>query len=256
MIEKVVRRKFQEFIFVTMVLMMALPVFWANFIEASENNDRRELSRSHISKEYVRDARSMPPPPLLRSIPCHLGEEVPVGACVLPREGVQAQCLPTFMIIGAQKCGTSALRDRLSEHPWLESGNDDKEIHYFDKLMGSTDFGGDLKLSESHPKQAAELSLSNLAQIEAAKDHCPSYVYLSNFRGPSITFDKTPSYIRNNAAMRLIKQWFPKMKIIISLRNPTDRAYSGFCHNSRHQRYLMFNLTSYRKAFGADPPDG
>lgn len=76
-----------------------------------------------------------------------------------------------------------------------------------------------------------------------------------------ITFDKSPDYMRSALKMSQIKNLLPTAKIIMILRNPTARAYSGlifslflllylcniFCcfigfhHNCRHERFSRVN---------------
>ena len=56
------------------------------------------------------------------------------GVCVAQR------CLPTFLIVGAMKCGTGALMKALNQHPYLVSGRGEhggREIHYFGSMRGA-----------------------------------------------------------------------------------------------------------------------
>ena len=43
-----------------------------------------------------------------------------------------------------------------------------------------------------------------------------------------MTFDDTPFYFYNEDVAKKIKNYFPKTKLIIILRNPIDRAYSNY----------------------------
>ena len=51
------------------------------------------------------------------------------------------RCLPSFLIVGAQKAATGSLSDWLSRHPMLRRGSGPKaharEVHYFDRLRGN-----------------------------------------------------------------------------------------------------------------------
>ena len=66
------------------------------------------------------------------------------------------------------------------------------------------------------------------------------------------TFDKSPDYIRDLRKLQQIATMLPSAKLILLVRNPTSRAYSGiatcqvyilclilvgFQHNCRHHRY-------------------
>ena len=46
--------------------------------------------------------------------------------------------------------------------------------------------------------------------------------------GKFLTFDDTPFYIYNEDVAKKIKNYFPKTKVIIILRNPIERAYSNY----------------------------
>lgn len=42
-----------------------------------------------------------------------------------------------------------------------------------------------------------------------------------------ITFDKSPDYMRSYTKMNQISSLLPNVRILVILRNPTSRAYSG-----------------------------
>ena len=152
----------------------------------------------------------------LERIPsCHGGERNVAGACILSESG---RCLPTFLIAGAMKAGTGALMKWLNQHPYLQSGmnvaRQTREVHFFDR----PDFH----------------SL-----------HCPMQSYLESFPIGVLTFDKSPSYMAHPEAMQRAADMFPDIKVVVLLREPVSRAYSGFMHNCRHRRYArIFNTTS------------
>jgi len=106
-----------------------------------------------------------------------------------------------FIIAGAQKSGTSALRAALYDHPEL-CFHEAKEVHFFDHeenfLSGrSVDYG----------------------------------LYHQNFPTPQtgqLVGDKTPSYLFFQDVPRRLHEYNPELKIIILLRNPIDRAYSQY----------------------------
>lgn len=105
---------------------------------------------------------------------------------------------PDFIIIGAQKSGTSSLHYLLQQHPGLR-GSTPKEIHFFDKWVN---YGHDLRWYESHFK-------SGIFQRK-------------------IFFESSPNYIYHEAAARRILDYKPNLKFILVLRNPADRAYSAW----------------------------
>ncbi|MGB9476548.1 MAG: sulfotransferase [Candidatus Udaeobacter sp.] len=102
-----------------------------------------------------------------------------------------------FILAGAQKSGTTALHYFLGRHPHINMG-DQQEIHFFDN---DALFAGDVDYDELHR-------------------HYPPL-------GPStIAGDCTPSYIYHERAAERIWRYNPKIKLLILLRNPVDRAFA------------------------------
>src|SRR5438094_5875083 len=102
-----------------------------------------------------------------------------------------------FIVACAQKSGTTALHYFLSKHPNITMG-DQQEIHFFD----------DDALFVSQPDYE-----------ELHKHYRP--LGLSTIAG-----DCTPSYIYHEPAAERIWKYNPKIKLLIILRNPVDRAFA------------------------------
>lgn len=105
--------------------------------------------------------------------------------------------LPTFLVIGTGKGGTSSLFKHLQQHPgvWV---HERKELHYFDR-----------------PADEREPLEWYRAQFAEAP---PGLA-----RG-----DLTPSYLARPWAAADIASVVPDARLIAILRNPVDRAYSYF----------------------------
>ncbi len=104
----------------------------------------------------------------------------------------------SFLVCGAQKCGTTALDSYLRQHPDICMASH-KELHYFD--------------SEN------KFLYPNINYQE----------YLTYFEPEhhnQILGETTPSYMYWYTAPRRIWEYNPDMKLVILLRNPIDRAYS------------------------------
>jgi len=114
-----------------------------------------------------------------------------------------------FMIIGAQKCGTSTLYRILNSHPQLE-GAKSKEPHFFSKL-------------ESMPPDF-EYYHSLFAKKEGV-------LY---FEG-STTYTFYPTY--HKKIWDMLYDYNPGMKFIYIVRHPVDRIISSYMH-----AYLRGNL--------------
>jgi hypothetical protein len=108
--------------------------------------------------------------------------------------------LPDFVIVGAQRCGTTFLYDLLSRHPRVEPATK-KEVHYFDLHYGRG--------------------------IEWYRSHFPRVE-----RG-SITGESSPYYLFHPHAAGRMVEVIPRVRLIALLRNPVERAYSGYHHEVR-----------------------
>jgi hypothetical protein len=102
-----------------------------------------------------------------------------------------------FILAGAQKSGTTALHYFLSKHPNITMG-DQQEIHFFDD----------------------DAMFVPQIDYEQLHEHYPLI-------GPStIAGDCTPSYIYYEPAAERIWKYNPKIKLLIILRNPVERAFA------------------------------
>ena len=114
--------------------------------------------------------------------------------------------LVNFLIIGAQKSGTSALADFLKTHPQIAFAKKwrkhHKEVHYFDN---DKRFSRPLKNHKFYHKYFRHTKKHHKAIGEA-----------------------TPVYIYWEPALRRIYDYNPAMKLIVLLRNPVERAYSQY----------------------------
>jgi hypothetical protein len=113
--------------------------------------------------------------------------------------------LPSFIIIGAKKCGTTSLFHYLSEHPNIGAPTW-KEISYFNNHFRK----GNLWYKSFFP-----ISIPNSESQDL------------------ITGEATASYIGNPQAPQRIASTLPNVKLIVLLRNPIDRAYSHYHHTKR-----------------------
>ncbi len=118
-----------------------------------------------------------------------------------------------FVIGGAQKGGTSALNYVLRQHPQICMPYSKKELHYFD--------------NDDHFRGR------------------PAYWrYHAHFLTESqhrISGEATPIYMYWNAAPYRIWSYNPKMKWILVLRNPIERAFSAWnMETQRGKEHLPF----------------
>ena len=123
--------------------------------------------------------------------------------------------MPTFLIIGTQKGGTSSLYKYLVQHPQIAPALV-KEIHFFDNHTRAYNFGKGMVWYRSHFLYGFQNILTSLI-----------------FKQNIVTGEATPDYIFDPNAPRRVAEHLPKSKLIVLLRNPIDRAYSHYLHNVR-----------------------
>ncbi len=109
---------------------------------------------------------------------------------------------PHFIIIGAQKCGTTSFYRNLLRHPQIVSASK-KEVHFFDV---------------------------NFAQgIDWYLDHFPPIAA----DDPLITGEASPYYLFHPLVPERVAKFSPAIRLIVLLRNPIDRAISHYYHQHR-----------------------
>ena len=119
--------------------------------------------------------------------------------------------LPNLLIVGAAKSGTTSLHNYLKQHPEIFMSNH-KEPHFLiNKEIGENRI----------PKGVKKLNeYSNLF------DGSDTFKYRGESSAMYLQFP--------NIAIKNIKKYLEKdLKIIIMLRNPIDRAFSGYQHVKR-----------------------
>jgi Sulfotransferase domain len=109
--------------------------------------------------------------------------------------------LPDFVIIGAQKGGTSFLYYLLTRHPLVEPAAR-KELHFFDK-----------------PERFE-------SGAQWYRRCFPQSGWKDGQR--SITGEATPSYLFDPPVAKRMAEVVPQARLIALLRNPVDRAYSHY----------------------------
>jgi hypothetical protein len=109
-----------------------------------------------------------------------------------------------FLIIGAQKAGTTSLRAFLASfdsHIYMS-----RTEHHFWNRQGQFRDGFGVSSYMSHFADARDTQLIG---------------------------EKSPSYLSSHEAPERIAKHFPKVKLIAILRNPVERAYSAYWHGRR-----------------------
>ncbi len=106
--------------------------------------------------------------------------------------------LPTYIIAGAMRCGTTALNSYLRAHPDIAVSSS-KEVHFFDSKF---DLGLDW-YREQFPGSDGAVAVG----------------------------EATPNYMFRPNALERLRTTLPDVKLVLVLRNPADRAYSHYWHD-------------------------
>lgn len=114
-----------------------------------------------------------------------------------------SRCLPHFIIVGTQKGGTTSLYHYLSQHPQIIPSQK-KEVHFFD--------------------------LHYRRGLSWYKAHFPRS---KNLRVTERVFEASPSYLYHPLVPARIAEMVPQARLILLLRDPTERAISQYFHERR-----------------------
>ena len=120
----------------------------------------------------------------------------------LPRQlTVGHRPLPDFLVIGAQRSGTTTLYDLLVQHPDVRAART-KEVHYFDL----------------HHDRGPAWYRSNFPLHMGSGDR------------PWLTGEASPLYLFHPLAAARAAAEVPDARLLAVLRNPVDRAFSHYQH--------------------------
>jgi Sulfotransferase domain len=130
--------------------------------------------------------------------------------------------LPDFIIIGAQKCGTTFLYRLLVQHPHVKPAFA-KEVHYFDLNFRKGD--------------------------NWYRSYFPLQMRISR---KYITGEASPYYLFHPRAAKRASMVVPDAKLIILLRNPVDRAYSHYQHQVKRVPGKARETLAFEEAIEAE----
>lgn len=116
---------------------------------------------------------------------------------------------PTFIMVGASRCGTTSLFQALSAHPQVLRPPVNKGVRYFD-----------LNYPRGMDWYRGHFPVREIAQRRSRTD------------APVLAFEASGYYIYHPLAVPRIAQELPQVKIVAMLRDPVERAFSAWKHES------------------------
>ncbi|MGI8804183.1 MAG: sulfotransferase domain-containing protein, partial [Thermoleophilaceae bacterium] len=118
-------------------------------------------------------------------------------------DGADRGALPDFLIIGAQKAGTSSLFRWLGESPGVELP-EAKEVHFFD--------------------------IQFKRGVDWYREQFPAGSSGTLGRRRTLTGEASPYYLFHPLAPERIREVLPEVRLLALLRDPVDRAVSHYYH--------------------------
>jgi hypothetical protein len=129
--------------------------------------------------------------------------------------------LPSFIIVGGQRCGTNSLYEYLVKHPNVGRALPSQEVHFFD-----------LNFHKGFGWYRGHFPLRVRPGLSQGSEH------------PLISGECSPYYMFHPLAPQRIAEALPGIKLFVLLRNPVDRAYSHY----QHERARGFETLSFDEA--------
>ncbi|HEY1116916.1 MAG TPA: sulfotransferase domain-containing protein, partial [Acidimicrobiales bacterium] len=116
--------------------------------------------------------------------------------------------LPSFILVGAQRAGTTSLFRALMTHPLIHAANYHKGVNYFDVNYhrGFAWYQGHFPTTASVRRGTEGLS------------------------GEPMTFEASGYYMFHPCAAERMARHLPQVRILAMLRDPVERAYSAWKH--------------------------
>ena len=127
--------------------------------------------------------------------------------------------LPTFIVIGVAKAGTTSFYRYLDQHPQVFM-YPEKGTNYFG-YEDARDWRWD---DEGEPPLLRHFHVRTFVEYEAAFAGATDEIAVG---------EVSPQYFRCPTAAERIGATIPEVKLIANLRNPAERAFSGFLMRTR-----------------------
>jgi hypothetical protein len=143
-----------------------------------------------------------------RHVPTPVKRLVHLGSRGFGQLTANRRLLPSFLICGGQRCGTTSMYRALAAHPAIVKAVLHKGVHYFD--LG---YARGLRWYRGHFP-----TLRHAARLERRYD-----VRVQ-------TFESSPYYMYHPYAMARIAADLPGVRLVVLVRDPVERAYSHHAH--------------------------
>jgi hypothetical protein len=175
----------------------------------------------------ARRNRKMRVTPLTFALPRPAKRAVRIGGRRFGTLTARFRLLPDYLIIGAQRAGTTSLFKYLVQHPAVGRPFLGKGAHFFD-----TNYSADLDEYRAYfPTTAYKWYVKASRRMDA------------------VTGEGSPYYLAHPHAPYRIAETLPDVKLIALLRDPVERAYSHY----QHEVARGFEDLSFDEALEQEP---
>jgi hypothetical protein len=134
--------------------------------------------------------------------------------------------LPSFLVVGAQRSGTTSLHRALARHPQVIAPALHKGVHFFD-----VDYARGVNWYRG------QFPLHSVAALRTRRV------------GPPVTGESSPYYMFHPAGPARMAAVVPNAKLIVLVRDPVERAWSAYTHEFRRG----FETETFERALELEP---
>ena len=168
---------------------------------------------------------------------CTVPRRLDAGLCVFisslttrvePDEWEQVKCTPSFLIIGAQKSGSTEIVNILSAHPQLLRTKEG-ELRFLHTLSNMSDADFWRRYASLFPSQFYGRGRGPQQGDEVDKEAGSARPGRRQGARLRYTFEKSPQYLDMPLqAIERVRRLFPSIRLVLLLRDPIDRMMSNF----------------------------
>jgi len=135
--------------------------------------------------------------------------------------------VPTFLVIGAPKAGTTSLHYYLAGHPEVFVSRKVKEVRFF-------------AFDPENPSHVAKSGRE--FPVTTWEEYLALFADASGFKAIG---ESSPQYLGSPLAAKQIAARLPEVKVIAVLRNPVDRTVSAFLQDVRNKNADLSDLNEH-----------
>ena len=128
--------------------------------------------------------------------------------------------LPSFLVVGPQKTGTTALHMFLSVHPNVRENKRNKKSYEETQFFASANY-----------YKGLDWYMNNFPEVSS--------------NSSTLLFEKTANYFDSLKAPMRVQALLPEAKIIVILNDPVRRAYSWYQHMRSHDNEAAWSTEFY-----------